>query len=135
MSTLSSSINALSSSTIMDWMQKTDSLMLARFISGFWAIILITVAMIIDESDEAIVMVGLQIASVTYGGLLGLFILAKLKERLYHVSVIIGLIAGIGTAILIKFNGLPWVWMIPISSAMVVGVTIITDLFINHEKI
>lgn len=135
MSTLSSSINALSSSTIMDWMQKTDSLMLARFISGFWAIILITVAMIIDESDEAIVMVGLQIASVTYGGLLGLFILAKLKERLYHVSVIIGLIAGIGTAILIKFNDLPWVWMIPISSAMVVGVTIITDLFINHEKI
>jgi len=58
MSTLSSSINALSSSTVMDWMQQKGSLLLARWISGFWAVVLITVAMVIDESDEAVVMVG-----------------------------------------------------------------------------
>ncbi|MEE2765111.1 MAG: sodium:solute symporter [Candidatus Neomarinimicrobiota bacterium] len=134
MSTLSSSINALSSSTIMDWMKKKGSLMLARWISGFWAVILISVAMIIDESDEAIVMVGLQIASVTYGALLGLFILAKFDRQFHQISIIIGLIAGIGTALMIKFNGLPWVWMIPLSSAVVVYTTFVINLFINREK-
>ena len=134
MSTLSSSINALSSSTVMDWMQQKDSLLLARWISGFWAVVLIAVAMVIDESDEAVVMVGLQIASVTYGGLLGLFILAKLDRHFHQISVIIGLIAGVATALAIKVHGLPWVWMIPLASAVMVGVTFITNLFIDFEK-
>ena len=115
-------------------MKKKGSLMLARWISGFWAIILISVAMIIDESDEAIVMVGLQIASVTYGALLGLFILAKFDRQFHQISIIIGLIAGMGTALMIKFNGLPWVWMIPLSSAVVVYTTFVINLFINREK-
>ena len=134
MSTLSSSINALSSSTVMDWMQQKDSLLLARWISGFWAVVLIAVAMVIDESDEAVVMVGLQIASVTYGGLLGLFILAKFDRQFHQISVIIGLIAGVATALAIKAHGLPWVWMIPLASAVLVGVTFITNLFIDFEK-
>ena len=134
MSTLSSSINALSSSTVMDWIQQKGSLLLARWISGFWAVVLITVAMVIDESDEAVVMVGLQIASVTYGGLLGLFILAKLDRHFHQISVIIGLIAGVATALAIKVHGLPWVWMIPLASAVMVGVTFITNLFIDFEK-
>ena len=75
MSTLSSSINSLASSTIVDWLKKKDSIQLSKIVSLFWAAILITIAMIFDEGDKAIVIVGLQIASFTYGALLGLFLL------------------------------------------------------------
>ena len=55
MSTLSSSINSLASSTVNDWVKKTKSLKLSRFVSLVWAAILIGIALLFDEGDEAIV--------------------------------------------------------------------------------
>jgi Na+/proline symporter len=80
MSTLSSSINSLASSTISDWFGGKADLKKSRIISGIWALILIGIALLFDEGDSAIVILGLQIASFTYGGLLGLFILSKMKR-------------------------------------------------------
>ena len=82
MSTLSSSINSLSSSTIADWFGKSTDLKLARKISLFWAIVLIGMALVFDEGNTSIVVLGLTIASYTYGGLLGLFLLTKFNINL-----------------------------------------------------
>ena len=115
MSTLSSSINALASSTINDWMGGSSSLKLSRFISLAWATILIGIALLFDESDSAIVIVGLQIASFTYGGLLGLFLLSKLKHNFHQVSLITGLVTSLLIVFYLKQVGIAWTWFILLS--------------------
>ena len=92
MSTLSSSINSLASSTVADWMRGVKSVKQSQLISMAWGVILILIALLFDESESAIVIVGLQIASFTYGGLLGLFLLSKMKQKFHSSSLIAGLV-------------------------------------------
>ncbi|MFC1550356.1 sodium:solute symporter [Candidatus Neomarinimicrobiota bacterium] len=127
MSTLSSSINSLASSTVSDWIRKKVTLRNARFISLLWAMALLIFALMFNKSDEAIVIIALQIASFTYGGLLGLFILVKFNIRFYPVSLIAGLLVGIIAVVILKLNGIAWIWFIGIS----VIVNLITALSIN----
>ena len=94
MSTLSSSINSLASSTIVDWFGGRSSIRTSKIVSLFWASVLIGIALIFDESDSAIVIIGLQIASFTYGGLLGLFLLTKINRKFNSISLIVGLISS-----------------------------------------
>ena len=86
MSTLSSSINSLASATVVDWIKPinpTAGLMTARWVSIFWAIVLIGGAMLFTSSESPLVEVGLSIASVIYGAILGFFILRLTN---WHVS-------------------------------------------------
>ena len=75
MSTLSSSINSLSSTTIKDWLPKTINLKQSRMISVFWTFLLILLSFVFNESSSSLVIIGLKIASYTYGCLLSFFIL------------------------------------------------------------
>ena len=94
MSTLSSSINSLASSTIHDWMQKNISLKRSLIVSGVWAILLISLALLFDEGNTAVVVLGLKIASFTYGGLLGLFILSRSNKKFTTPVLIFGLLSS-----------------------------------------
>ena len=94
MSTLSSSINSLASSTVTDWLGGNQSIQKSQIISLIWGLVLIGIALLFDESDSAIVIVGLQIASFTYGGLLGLFLLSKINRKFHPISLVTGLIAS-----------------------------------------
>ncbi len=131
MSTLSSSINSLASSTINDWVKKTKSLKMSRLISIFWAAILIGIALMFDEGDEAIVIIGLQIASFTYGGLLSLFILSKMKREFSQISITIGLIFSILTVLILKYFGLAWTWYIVFAVIVNICITYILNYIIK----
>jgi len=131
MSTLSSSINSLSSSTIIDWFGAHSSLNLSRFVSLFWSIILISIALLFNESDSAIVIVGLQIASFTYGGLLGLFLLSKSNRKFHSSSLIIGLISSFLIVFYLKHLGLAWTWFIMISVMTNVSMAFLAEAFIK----
>ena len=128
MSTLSSSINSLASSTISDWFGggKAD-LKKSRIISGIWALILIGIALLFDEGDTAIVILGLQIASFTYGGLLGLFILSKMKRDFHATSLIMGLIASLLIVFYLKQMGFAWTWFVGISVMVNISITFIIE--------
>ena len=128
MSTLSSSINSLASSTISDWFGggKAD-LKKSRIISGIWALILIGIALLFDEGDSAIVILGLQIASFTYGGLLGLFILSKMKRDFHATSLIMGLIASLLIVFYLKQIGIAWTWFVGISVMVNISITFIIE--------
>ncbi len=83
MSTLSSSINSLSSSTALDLLRLDERSMperkkvaVARGIALFWTLAIIAVSILFHDSNNPLVEVGLSIASVTYGGVLGIFIWA-----------------------------------------------------------
>ena len=123
MSTLSSSINSLASSTITDWIGGEQSIRKSQFVSLIWGIILIGIALLFDESDSAIVIVGLQIASFTYGGLLGLFLLSKFNQQFHSASISIGLLFSLSTVFYLKQIGLAWTWFIGI--AVIVQICIV----------
>ncbi|MEI8185532.1 MAG: sodium:solute symporter [Chlorobiaceae bacterium] len=127
MSTHSSAINALASSTVNDILGGRASLGFSRVISFGWAILLIIIALLFDAGNKAIVMVGLEIASFTYGGLLGLFLLSKSRRTFHPASLGIGLVASMGIVFLLKFLGLAWTWYITVS----VSVNILTTLGID----
>ena len=135
MSTLSSSINSLASSTIMDWFWKGRSLRSARFISLFWTIVLISIALIFDESDKAIVDMGLEIASFTYGGLLGLFILSRFKRSFHSISLIIGLVSSVVIVFLLRELGLAWTWFISFSVVTNLAITYSVDLIFFRQHV
>ena len=127
MSTLSSSINSLASSTISDWFGGKADLKKSRIISGIWALILIGIALLFDEGDTAIVILGLQIASFTYGGLLGLFILSKMKRDFHATSLIMGLIASLLIVFYLKQMGFAWTWFVGISVMVNISITFIIE--------
>jgi len=127
MSTLSSSINSLASSTISDWFGGKADLKKSRIISGIWALILIGIALLFDEGDTAIVILGLQIASFTYGGLLGLFILSKMKRDFHATSLIMGLIASLLIVFYLKQIGIAWTWFVGISVMVNISITFIIE--------
>ena len=126
MSTLSSSINALSSSLMKDWLPNLKSLKLSRYISIFWTVILILTAIVFQNSDDALVIIGLKIASFTYGSLLSFFILSKFEEKFETIFIIIGYIFGILTVFyFIKFN---IAWTFYISGSALVNILVVVVL-------
>jgi len=136
MSTLSSSINALASSTLRDWIQKKTDLKTARLTSIAWAAVLILIALLFDESDKAIVEVGLQIASYTYGGLLSLFIISKLQREFHSITLMIGLITSLITVFLAQQSGIAWTWFIAMAVVVNVGSVFLIEsiLFRRHDS-
>ena len=132
MSTLSSSINSLSSSVINDWMGGNKTIKESQFISLLWGMVFILIALLFDESDSAIVIVGLQIASFTYGGLLGLFLLSRLDRKFNKYSLLLGLVSSFLIVFYLKLIGLSWTWFILVSVVTNIVITIFAQVFIEH---
>jgi Na+/proline symporter len=110
MSTLSSSINSLASATTLDiykpYWGKTNSpkkdLRISRMITIGWGAIITGSAFLfaflqLQTSGErpAVVELGLGIASYTYGGLLGAFLLGILTKKPQRKDALIGFFAGL----------------------------------------
>ncbi len=131
MSTLSSSINSLASSTVTDWLGGIQSIKKSQLVSFVWGMVLITIALLFDESDSAIIIVGLQIASFTYGGLLGLFLLSKMDRQFHSTSLILGLIASLLVVFYLKQIGLAWTWFIGISVITNVLITLLINRLVS----
>lgn len=135
MSTIASSINSLAASTVTDILGGKISLKGSRLISLGWAAVLIGIALLFDESDKSIILVGLEIASFTYGGLLGLFLLSKSKRDFHPASLGIGLVASMSIVFLLKYLGLAWTWYITVSVLVNLLVTTGIDMTIFKNKL
>ena len=129
MSTLSSSVNSLASSTITDWFKKKQSIKTSRIVSMAWGTILILIALVFNESNTAIIVVGLEIASFTYGALLGLFILSKMKRNFLPISLIGGLLSSLIIVFGLKYMGFAWTVFIGIAASSNIFVALLIDKF------
>ena len=116
----------------IDWFKKENSLGLSKLISFFWALILIGIALVFDEGDKSIVIVGLQIASFTYGALLGLFLISRIKRDFHPSSLIEGLIVSIGFTLLLKQTGLAWTFFIASGVIINIATVFIVDWLIKR---
>lgn len=134
MSTLSSSLNSLASSTVFDLFRRgeagesgEDSLRRGRRSTLFWAAVLVGGALLFRSTENPVVEVGLAIASVTYGGFLGTFLLGRLTTAPGPKAAVAAMAGGIVCAgLVVVFASLFWVWLVPIGTAasFLVGVVL-----------
>ena len=110
MSNLSAALNSLSSTTVVDlWMTwrpsagETERERIARGSTFFWALTLFGIAVYAVHAGGKghVVEIGLSIASVAYGALLGVFLLGTLNPRATQSGAIIGMIFGFATNVIL----------------------------------
>jgi SSS family transporter len=129
MSNLSAAVNSLSSSSMVDfylaWRPNADERQrarLSRVMTLFWAAVLFVLALM-SRGGGHVVEVGLSIASVAYGALLGVFLLGTLTTSASEVGAMIGMAGGLATNILLwkQPQALPkiaYTWFVLIGSLL-----------------
>jgi SSS family solute:Na+ symporter len=124
MSNLSAALNSLSSSTIMDFLVRlrpqTDErarMRLSRLATVGWAMVLFGLALLALQKVGRVVEVGLQIASVAYGALLGVFLLGVLTRRANQRGAMTGMLFGFSMGVYLwQWTHVPWTWWVPIGT-------------------
>ena len=147
MSNLSAALNSLSSSTVIDlylrWRragandlnrrEPRDSaddaeqgqgeerrrMILSRLSTVLWAVVLFVLAVLCLHRVSRVVEVGLQIASVAYGALLGVFLLGVLTRRASQTGAAIGMLCGLAIEVYLwKFTPVPWTWWVMVGTVV-----------------
>ena len=120
MSNLSAALNSLSSSSIVDFYLRrrpnaTDAqrLSISRAATIFWGLLLFVLA-IVSRRGGRVVEIGLAIASVAYGALLGVFLLGVLTKRANERGARVGLFVGFVLNLYIWQEQNLWTWLEPI---------------------
>ncbi|MGB8967321.1 MAG: sodium:solute symporter [Candidatus Sulfotelmatobacter sp.] len=141
MSNLSAALNSLSSSTVMDFLlrlrpktdePKTDEqarMKLSRMATFFWAMVLFGLAVLALQKVGRVVEVGLQIASVAYGALLGVFLLGVLTRKANQRGAMVGMLFGFSTELYLWRAQVPWTWWVVIGTIVTFVVGYIASLF------
>ena len=108
MGTLSSSISSLASATFLDLfvplrrgreLGPREEVAWSRIFTLVWGLTLIGGALLFTDTKNAVVELGLKIASVTYGGLLGVFFLGLSFPRTRQRDAFFGFGAGLAAMI------------------------------------
>jgi Na+/proline symporter len=115
----------------------------------FWAVALCGLAFL-SRGSKHVVEVGLSIASVAYGSLLGVFLLGTLTRRANEAGTIVGMITGLGVNILlwrqptsIAFHiagfhavlpRIAWTWYVVIGTAITFCVGYIFSLLFSRMR-
>src|SRR5579864_5465213 len=126
MSNLSAALNSLSSTAIMDFYTRLrpqadekTKMRLSRLATVAWALVLFGLAVIALHKIGRVVEVGLQIASVAYGALLGVFLLGVLTRRANQRGAMLGMACGFGMELYLWLGTrVPWTWWVMIGSAV-----------------
>ncbi|HEX9893948.1 MAG TPA: sodium:solute symporter [Gemmatimonadales bacterium] len=155
MSTISSSINALASSVTYDFYAgstgRTDPahlLRLGRIVTVLWGVALTGGALVltglVTRMDTPVVVLALSIASITYGALLGTYILAARWHRAEGRDVVIAAASAMLVMLLVvfarslvawgvapwlaPFGRLAWPWYVPLGTTLTILVGVASSL-------
>ncbi|HKU24549.1 MAG TPA: hypothetical protein VJQ54_03700, partial [Candidatus Sulfotelmatobacter sp.] len=139
MSNLSAALNSLSSSAIMDFYvrfrpqsDEKTKMRLSRVATLLWAVVLFGLAIIALHKAGRVVEVGLQIASVAYGALLGAFLLGTLTRRANQTGAIVGMVLGFALELYLWLGTyVPWTWWVMLGSAVTFSVGWIISIVIK----
>lgn len=130
MSNLSAALNSLSSSTMIDFyfrfrpeLDDRTRLRLSRIATFFWAVVLAALAVMALHRVGRVVEVGLQIVSVAYGSLLGVFLLGVLTKRANQNGAIIGMLCGFAAGLYLWFwSHIAFTWWVAIATCLTFAV-------------
>ncbi|HEY3381958.1 MAG TPA: sodium:solute symporter [Vicinamibacterales bacterium] len=130
MSNLSGSLNSLASTTVLDFYKplaggtRSDSslLRLSRWCTAAWGAVLIAIAFIARDWGSVFT-VGLSIASLVYGPMLGAFLMGVLTTRANQTGVMAGIGVSLVCMLAIKiYTPLAWTWYVVVGTAICVTV-------------
>ena len=156
MSNLSAAVNSLSSSSIVDlylqWRpaaSKRHREIGSRIMTIFWALVLFALAWL-SRGGGHVVEVGLSIASVAYGALLGVFLAGTLSKNVTETAAIIGMVGGFAVNLFlwkqsgplsIHLGGLQtvlpkiaWTWFVLIGSLFTFALSWIASKLLPQPK-
>ncbi len=126
MSTSSATLNSLAASTIVDFYQplrgrREDTATLlqrSRWMTVVWGAVLVVLAMLASTWGP-VLEAGLTIASITYGALLGLFLLGRLVPSATPAGAAGGMAAGLAVILYVKFRTpLAWTWYVLVGTVV-----------------
>ncbi len=123
MSNLSAALNSLSSTTVVDfwgrWRPKASEerrVRFSRMATLGWALVLFALAILARHGGK-VLEVGLSIASVAYGSLLGVFLLGVLTRRASEGGAMVGMLVGfLLNLYLWLFTHVPFTWYVAVGS-------------------
>ena len=143
MSNLSAALNSLSSSSIMDFylrwrgeVSEPIKMRLSRVSTFVWALALFALAVLSLRQVGHVVEVGLTIASVAYGALLGVFLLGVLTKRANEGGAAVGMLCGFGMNLYLWLGTkIPWTWYVAIGTVVTLSVGYVTSLALAGGKL
>jgi SSS family transporter len=125
MSTLSSSLNSSAATAVTDWYRPlcrrppTDAqdLKISRAMTLLWGLVQISVGLMARGLSQRVIDEVLGIAAFTNGAILGVFFLGVLTRRVDEKAALIGMAAGVGLLIYVRFfTSIAWPWYVLIGS-------------------
>jgi len=143
MSNLSAALNSLASTTIVDfykpWMgarrDEKHYLRASRLATLFWGAVMIGIALVVSRGRTSVFELGLSLASVAYGSLLGTFLLGVLTTRANQNGSIMGMLAGLGVMIYVStYTKIAWTWYVLIGTTVTFTVGYLASLVSNEPR-
>ncbi|TFH01802.1 MAG: sodium:solute symporter [Calditrichales bacterium] len=150
MSTLAGSISSLSSSAMLDLYKPLrgnrddarQDLKISRLFTIGFAFVLTIVAFFFIQVQQSVVEIALGIASITYGGLLGTFLLGRFFKAVQQPAAMAGFTSGILIMLLIilvpKIAGIPaimhWTWFVVTGAVVCILVGNLWQRFVAENK-
>jgi len=154
MSNLSAALNSLSSTTVVDFYMRfrpnaddRERAIIAKSSTVLWALVLFAIAVYSVKAGGKghVVEIGLSIASVAYGCLLGVFLLGTLTRFATELGAIIGMVCGFVLNLWIWQGAFPvhlgpvtiphiaWTWYVLIGAAATFFIGAFTSLFLGKR--
>ncbi len=136
MSNASGSLNSLASSSVMDLAKRPGedaarSVLRSRWTTALWGVVLGALGLI---KWGPVLVAGLTIASITYGGLLGVFLLGTWNTKANQTGALIGFAAGIATMIVVRLETpLAWTWYVLAGTLVTFAIGSLASAFTNGK--
>ncbi|MGD0014246.1 MAG: hypothetical protein ABSD56_07470 [Bryobacteraceae bacterium] len=109
-------------------------LALARAATLVWGGVLLVIGAVARHWGP-VLEAGLSIASIAYGGLLGVFLLGVLPRRVSGSAAAAGMAAGIAAVVAIKLaTHVAWTWYVAIGTAVTVAGALLASLFLQERR-
>lgn len=141
MSNLSAALNSLASTTIMDFYklrfpdhEEKHYLRLARMATLVWGAVLFAIGFM-ARNVPSVLEAGLGIASILYGGLLGVFILGVMTKHVSELAAMVAMSAGITVSLYVRFGtDIAWTWYVLIGTLATVGMGLVAAVVLPGEE-
>jgi len=142
MSNLSSALNSLASTTVVDFygpfLGKTaspaETLRISRWMTVMWGVILVGLG-IISRKIHSVLETGLTIASITSGSMVGVFLLGVLTKKANQKGSICGMAAGLLSMLAIWYwSKIAFTWFVLIGTAITFTVGYLASLVLTNPK-
>ncbi len=155
MSNLSAALNSLSSTTVVDFYMRVrpeaddrERAIVSKSSTVMWALVLFAIAVyaVFVGGKGHVVEIGLSIASVAYGCLLGVFLLGTLTKFATQTGAAIGMVFGFVLNVWLWQGTFPvhvggitiphiaWTWYVLIGAAATFGVGSLTSLVFGKQS-